>query len=62
MTYLSRALGEEERERRERKWEGSERYYVWSVGGGVRNYNSGFEGSQVVPACPSGRRNAYVRN
>jgi hypothetical protein len=30
-------------------------------GGGVRNYTriSGFEGSQAVPACPSGTRNAY---
>jgi hypothetical protein len=24
------------------------------LGGGVRNYISDFEGSQAVPACPSG--------
>jgi hypothetical protein len=31
-------------------------------GGGTRNYISGFEGSQAVPACPSGIGNAYYRN
>jgi hypothetical protein len=36
----------------------SGRYYIW----GGRNYISGFEGSQVVPACPSGRGNAHHRN
>jgi hypothetical protein len=37
---------------REIKWEeGSERYYIGG-GGGARNYISGFEGSQAVPACP----------
>jgi hypothetical protein len=30
--------------------------------GGARNYISGFEGSQAVPARPSRRGNAYVRN
>jgi hypothetical protein len=30
--------------------------------GGGRNYISGFEGSQAVPACPSGRGNAYDCN
>jgi hypothetical protein len=29
--------------------------------GGVRNYISGFEGSQAVPACSSGIDNAYDR-
>jgi hypothetical protein len=28
----------------------------------ARNYISRFEGSQAVPTCPSGRRNAYDRN
>jgi hypothetical protein len=28
---------------------------------GERNYISGFEGSQAVPACPSGTGNAYDR-
>jgi hypothetical protein len=28
----------------------------------ARNYISGFEGSQVVPAHPSGRGDAYDRN
>jgi hypothetical protein len=27
--------------------------------GSKRNYISGFEGSQAVPACPSGIGNAY---
>jgi hypothetical protein len=45
---------------RERKKvrEGSERHYIGG-GGGARYYNSGFEGSQAVPACPSGIGNAY---
>jgi hypothetical protein len=30
--------------------------------GGVRNCISGFEGSQAVPVCPSGRGTAYDRN
>jgi hypothetical protein len=30
--------------------------------GGARNYISGFEGSQTVPACPSGRGNTHDRN
>jgi hypothetical protein len=29
--------------------------------GGARNYISGFESSQAVPARPSGRGNAYDR-
>jgi hypothetical protein len=33
---------------------------IW--GGGARNHISGFEGSQAVPACPSGIGNAYYRN
>jgi hypothetical protein len=37
----------------ERKRGGSERHYIWV--GGVRNYISSFEGSQAVPARPSGR-------
>jgi hypothetical protein len=32
------------------------------LGRGERNYISGFEGSQAVPACPSCTRNTYVRN
>jgi hypothetical protein len=28
---------------------------------GARKYFSGFEGSQAVPACPSGIGNAYDR-
>jgi hypothetical protein len=31
-------------------------------GGGTRNYISGCEGSQAVPACPSDIGNAYYRN
>jgi hypothetical protein len=44
-------------ERRERKnlGGGSERNYIR----GARNYISGFEGSQAVPAFPSGTGNAY---
>jgi hypothetical protein len=38
----------------------SERHYI-GVGGGVRNYISDFEGSQAVPACPSGIDRAYNR-
>jgi hypothetical protein len=30
--------------------------------GGARNYIFGFQGSQAVPACPSGIGNAYYRN
>jgi hypothetical protein len=45
-----------ERERRERKWD------TLRFGEGARNYISGFEGSQAVSACPSGRGNAYDRN
>ena len=30
--------------------------------GWARNYICGFERSQAVPACPSGRDNAYDRN
>jgi hypothetical protein len=45
--------------RKERKWLGSERHYI---GVGVRNYISGFEGSQAVLARPPGRGNAYDRN
>jgi hypothetical protein len=30
--------------------------------GGVRNYITGFTGSQAVPIRPSGRGNAYDRN
>jgi hypothetical protein len=33
-----------------------------TLGGGVRNCISVFEGSQAVPARPSGRGNAYDRN
>jgi hypothetical protein len=29
---------------------------------GTKNCVSGFKGSQEVPACPSGRSNAYNRN
>jgi hypothetical protein len=32
-----------------------------TFGGGARNYITGFEGSQAVPACPSGIGNAYDR-
>jgi hypothetical protein len=39
---------------------GSDRHSIG--GGGTRNYISGFEGSQAVPACPSGIGNAYYRN
>jgi hypothetical protein len=31
-------------------------------GGGTIKYISGFEGSQAVPACPSGKGNTYYRN
>jgi hypothetical protein len=48
-TYNQTALGERERERD----------ITW---GGARNYISGFEGSQAVPACPSGIGKAYYRN
>jgi hypothetical protein len=41
-----------ERERERSKVGGSERHYILGVG--ARNYISGFEGSQTVPACPSG--------
>jgi hypothetical protein len=46
---------------------GLERERKWVVvrdttfGVGTRNYLSGFEGSQAVPACPSGIGNAYDR-
>jgi hypothetical protein len=30
-----------------------------TFGVGARNYISGFEGSQAVPACPAGIGNAY---
>jgi hypothetical protein len=33
-----------------------------TFGGKERNYISGFEGSQAVPARPSGRSNAYDLN
>jgi hypothetical protein len=29
---------------------------------GARNHISGYEGSQTVLACPSGKGNAFVRN
>jgi hypothetical protein len=48
-----------QRERERRKLGGSERPYIW---GGGRNYISGLEGSQAVPACPSGIGNTYDRN
>jgi hypothetical protein len=38
---------------------GIERHYIW---GEARNYTSGLEGSQAVPACPSGMGNVYNRN
>jgi hypothetical protein len=44
--------------KREREVGGSERHYI---GVGARNYFSGFEGSQAVPACPSGIGNACDR-
>jgi hypothetical protein len=46
------------RERKEEKQR--ERHCIG--GRGVRSYISGFEGSQAVPARPSGRGNAYDRN
>jgi hypothetical protein len=39
------------------KWGGSESHY--SLGGWARIYISGVEGSQAVPARPSGRGNEY---
>jgi hypothetical protein len=49
-----------EREReRERNWGEVVRDTIL---GGVRNYISGFEGSQAVPACSSGIGKAYYRN
>jgi hypothetical protein len=33
-----------------------------TLGEGVRNYISGFEGSQAAPSCPSGIGNLYGRN
>jgi hypothetical protein len=49
-----------ERERERKKLGGgSERHYIRVR---VRNYISGFQGSQVVPACPSGIGKAYYRN
>jgi hypothetical protein len=49
------------RERRERKWGEVVRDTALGRGGTI-NYISGFEGSQAVPACPSGIGNAYYRN
>jgi hypothetical protein len=49
----------EERERRERKWGGSEKQYI---GRGARNYITVSEGSQAMPTRPSGIGNAYDRN
>jgi hypothetical protein len=50
----------EKRREEKRKWGGSERHYIG--GRRPRNCISGFEGSQAVPARPSGRGNAYVPN
>jgi hypothetical protein len=47
---------EEEEEEEERGGGGSERHYG---GGGARKYNSGLEGSQAVPARPSGMGNGF---
>jgi hypothetical protein len=44
-------IREAERERRERKWRGSQRHYIWETG----NYISCFERSQAVPTHPSGQ-------
>jgi hypothetical protein len=56
-----KVLGGRERERRERKWGHSEKYYILG-GGGTRKYISGLEGSQAVPTRPSGKGNACDRN
>jgi hypothetical protein len=45
------------RSKRKERGGGSERQYIgWR---GTRKYNSGFEGSQAVPACPSDMGNVY---
>jgi hypothetical protein len=43
---------------RERKWVVVRDTTFWGWGG-ARNYISGFEGSQAVPACPSGIGNDW---
>jgi hypothetical protein len=50
-----------ERERRKIKWGGSKRHYIWE-GGETRYYIFGFEGSQSVPALPSGTGDTHDRN
>jgi hypothetical protein len=47
------------RKRREREIWVVVRDKTW---GRRRNYITGFEGSQAVPACPSGISNAYNQN
>jgi hypothetical protein len=49
---------EREERRRERSGGGSEGHYIRG-GGGALNNITGFEGSQAVPACPSGIGSAY---
>jgi hypothetical protein len=51
-----------EREREREKKESGEVVRDTTFGEGVRNYISGFEGSQAVPARLSGRGTAYDRN
>jgi hypothetical protein len=48
------------KERAERKCGGSEMRYI--LGEEAENYIFCFEGSQAVPARPSGRGNVYDRN
>jgi hypothetical protein len=59
ITIATRSAAILEREKRKKVGGGSERDYI---GRGARNYISGFEGSQAVPACPPGIGNAYCRN
>jgi hypothetical protein len=62
--YLTNLLTERQREQREKREKeiGEEVVRDTTLGGGVRNYISGFEGSQAVPHCPSGIVKAYYRN
>jgi hypothetical protein len=49
------------RERERKKVEAVVRDTTFGWGWGVRNYISDFEGSQAVPACPSGIDKAHNR-
>jgi hypothetical protein len=49
-----------ERERERERWQSSETHYIQSKK--ERTYISGLEGSQAVPARPSGRDSTFNRN